>query len=208
MSNNITDIFFHIPTGNIESDISQIPEIYNKEEDLSYYQARIETKLSLRKQKIEDILLSKRNNNIINTFEPFDKNCLDLINPGYKINPYPKKDFISGDIYIKIKTYFDLKDDENLKIIISNYISFFLEQKLDNNDLQKYYMASGINFKKREKFPFTNLLFNIGINTDDKILYIYSFNFIVNFSFISNEFCKELIEQKKNKINYRKANCS
>lgn len=69
-------------------------------------------------------------------------------------------------------------------------------------------MTSGINFKKREKFPFTNLLFNIGINTDDKILYIYSFNFIVNFSFISNEFCKELIEQKKNKINYRKANCS
>ena len=35
------------------------------------------------------------------------------------------------------------------------------------------------------------------MNTEDKIIYIYCFNFILNFSFISNEFCKELIEEKK-----------
>ena len=70
-------------------------------------------------------------------------------------------------------------------------------KKLDNIELKEYYMKSGCNINNKEKFPFAKLLFDIGANTEEKKIFIYCFNFILNFSFISNEFCKELIQEKK-----------
>ena len=148
---------------------------------------RINNKLSLRKKKIEKILNSKRNINIINTFHGSE----------HEIILYSKNDFTSGDLYIKLKTYYESKDIDNIRKIIINLVTLFHEKKFDNIELKEYYMKSGCNISKKEKFPFAKLLFNIGVNTEDKIIYIFCFNFILNFSFISNEFCKELIGEKK-----------
>ena len=40
------------------------------------------------------------------------------------------------------------------------------------------------------------MIFEVGLNTDDRTIYVYSFNFIQNFSYISNEFCIEIVNSK------------
>ena len=58
---------------------------------------------------------------------------------------------------------------------------------MDNTDIKELYMKSGlnvinnnINSNKKENFPLASLLFNIGATTEDKYVYIYCFNFILN----------------------------
>ena len=204
MNNNIKDIFSLNIVQNGENYLSQIPEKNLQEKDLSYNEDRILNKLSLRKKKIENILTSKRNINIMPTFQDFNNN--DFIPSKHEIIPYTKNDFTSGDLYIQLKKAFDTKDCDNIKTIVLNLVSFFQEKKLDNIEIIELFMKSGLNVithnniaDKKEKFPFAFLLFNIGLNTEDKYVYIYCFNFILNFSFISNDFCLEII--KENKIN-------
>ena len=198
------DIFSLNMVQNGENYLSQIPEKNLQEKDLSYNEDRILNKLSLRKKKIENILTSKRNINIIPTFQDFNNN--DFIPSKHEIIPYTKNDFASGDLYIQLKKAFDSKDCDNIKTIVLNLVSFFQEKKLDNIEIIELFMKSGLNVishnniaDKKEKFPFAFLLFNIGLNTEDKYVYIYCFNFLLNFSFISNDFCLEII--KENKIN-------
>ena len=204
MNNNIKDIFSLNMVQNGENYLSQIPEKNLQEKDLSYNEDRILNKLSLRKKKIENILTSKRNINIMPTFQDFNTN--DYIPSKHEIMLYTKNDFTSGDLYIQLKKAFDSKDCDNIKTIVLNLVSFFQEKKLDNIEIVELFMKSGLNVishnnisDKKEKFPFAFLLFNIGLNTEDKYVYIYCFNFILNFSFISNDFCLEII--KENKIN-------
>ena len=204
MNNNIKDIFSFNMVQNGENYLSQIPEKNLQEKDLSYNEDRILNKLSLRKKKIENILTSKRNINIMPTFQDFNNN--DFIPSKHEIIPYTKNDFTSGDLYIQLKKAFDSKDCDNIKTIVLNLVSFFQEKKLDNIEIIELFMKSGLNVishnninDKKEKFPFAFLLFNIGLNTEDKYVYIYCFNFLLNFSFISNDFCLEII--KENKIN-------
>ena len=45
----------------------------------------------------------------------------------------------------------------------------------------------------KEKYSFAFLLFNIGIYTKNKYIYIHCFNHLLNFSFISDDFCKEIL---------------
>jgi len=204
MNNNMKDIFSLNMVQNGENYLSQIPEKNLQEKDLLYNEDRILNKLSLRKKKIENILTSKRNINIIPTFQDFNNN--DFIPSKHEIIPYTKNDFTSGDLYIQLKKAFDSKDCDNIKTIVLNLVSFFQEKKLDNIEIIELFMKSGLNVishnniaDKKEKFPFAFLLFNIGLNTEDKYVYIYCFNFLLNFSFISNDFCLEII--KENKIN-------
>ena len=207
MNNNyIEDIFSSSQIQNEEKNLYQIPEKNPQEKELSYNEDRISNKLSLRKQKIEDILSSKRNINIsINIPVLNNYNNNDFLPSKHEIIPYTKKDFLSGDLYLKLKNAFESKDFDGVKNIIFNLVSFSNEKKLDNIEIKELLMKSGLNVlsnnnsinSKKEKFPLASLLFKIGANTNDKFVYIYCYNFILNFSFISNEFCLELIEEKK-----------
>ena len=205
MNNNMkSSIFSPNMNQSRENNFFQFQSKNNQEEekDISFNEDRLLNKLSLRKQKIENILSSKRNINIINTIETFNNN--DLLPSIHEIIPYTKNDFISGDLYLQLKKAFDSKDFENIRNIVFNLVSFFNEKKMDNTEIKELYMKSGLNVinnningNKKENFPLASLLFNIGATTEDKYVYIYCFNFILNFSFISNDFCLDLINEKK-----------
>ena len=200
-NNKMKDIFSPNPPKTKQSNKANIFQISDKndENNLSFNQDRINNKLSLRKKKIEEILSSKRNINIINTFQVFNdsNDNLDFISSEHEIIPYSKNDFTTGDLYVKLKTYYESKDIDKIREVVNNLVNFFNVKKLDNIELKEYYMKSGCNINNKEKFPFAKLLFDIGANTEEKKIFIYCFNFILNFSFISNEFCKELIQEKK-----------
>ena len=205
MSEKIIDIFKIDSSQNKQANKSQNSDKNEEENTILYNQDRIQTKLSLRKKKIEEILSAKRNINIMDTFQAFNTSInSDFISSEHEIIPYSKSDFTSGDLYIKLKAYFESKDIDNIREIINNLVIFFNEKKLDSIEMKELYMKSGINVNNKEKFPFANLLFNIGVNTEDKIIYVYCFNFMLNFSFISDEFCKSLVEEKKNRFNFGK----
>ena len=200
-NNKMKDIFSANPPKTKQANKANIFQISDKndENNLSFNQDRINNKLSLRKKKIEEILSSKRNINIINTFQVFNdsNDNLDFISSEHEIIPYSKNDFTTGDLYVKLKTYYESKDIDKIREVVNNLVNFFNVKKLDNIELKEYYMKSGCNINNKEKFPFAKLLFDIGANTEEKKIFIYCFNFILNFSFISNEFCKELIQEKK-----------
>ena len=200
-NNKMKDIFSQNPPKTKQANKTNIFQISDKndENNLSFNQDRINNKLSLRKKKIEEILSSKRNINIINTFQVFNdsNDNLDFISSEHEIIPYSKNDFTTGDLYVKLKTYYESKDIDKIREVVNNLVNFFNVKKLDNIELKEYYMKSGCNINNKEKFPFAKLLFDIGANTEEKKIFIYCFNFILNFSFISNEFCKELIQEKK-----------
>ena len=200
-NNKMKDIFSLNPPKTKQANKANIFQISDKndENNLSFNQDRINNKLSLRKKKIEEILSSKRNMNIINTFQAFNdsNDNLDFISSEHEIIPYSKNDFTTGDLYVKLKTYYESKDIDKIREVVNNLVNFFNVKKLDNIELKEYYMKSGCNINNKEKFPFAKLLFDIGANTEEKKIFIYCFNFILNFSFISNEFCKELIQEKK-----------
>ena len=200
-NNKMKDIFSQNPPKTKQANKANIFQISDKndENNLSFNQDRINNKLSLRKKKIEEILSSKRNMNIINTFQAFNdsNDNLDFISSEHEIIPYSKNDFTTGDLYVKLKTYYESKDIDKIREVVNNLVNFFNVKKLDNIELKEYYMKSGCNINNKEKFPFAKLLFDIGANTEEKKIFIYCFNFILNFSFISNEFCKELIQEKK-----------
>ena len=200
-NNKMKDIFSPNPPKTKQANKANIFQISDKndENNLSFNQDRINNKLSLRKKKIEEILSSKRNINIINTFQVFNdsNDNLDFISSEHEIIPYSKNDFTTGDLYVKLKTYYESKDIDKIREVVNNLVNFFNVKKLDNIELKEYYMKSGCNINNKEKFPFAKLLFDIGANTEEKKIFIYCFNFILNFSFISNEFCKELIQEKK-----------
>ena len=157
--NKIKDIFSPYPPKANQINIVNILPIYDKndqENGLAFNNDRINNKLSLCKKKIEEILSSKRNINIINTFQAFNnnKNNLDFIGSESELISYSKNDFTSGDLYIKLKTYYESKDIDNIRKIIGNLVTFFHEKKFDNIELKEYYMKSGCNINNKEKFPF------------------------------------------------------
>ena len=174
----------------------------NQENKESLQEERILNKLSLRKKKLDEIISCKRKINIINKIQTENED--KYLHSEHKIILYTKQDFISGDLYIKLKSAYDLNDSKNIKEILDNILDFFHNKKMDNIELKEYFMKSGCNvinnsdndIIKKEKYPFASLLLNIGLNTENKIIYIYCFNFILNFSFISNEFCQEITNEK------------
>ena len=130
MNNNMkSSIFSPNMNQSRENNFFQFQSKNNQEEekDISFNEDRLLNKLSLRKQKIENILSSKRNINLINTIETFNNN--DLLPSIHEIIPYTKNDFISGDLYLQLKKAFDSKDFENVRKIVFNLVSFFNEKK-------------------------------------------------------------------------------
>ena len=182
--------------------IKKIFDDINKENKESFQEERIINKLSLRKKKIDEFISCKRNINIINKIQIENED--KYIHSEHKIILYSKQDFISGDLYIKLKSAYESKDSKNIKEILDNLLDFFHYKKIDNIELKEYFMKSGCNvinnsnngIIKKEKFPLASLLLNIGLNTKNKIIYIYCINFILNFSFVSNEFCQEITNEK------------
>ena len=174
----------------------------NQENKESLQEERILNKLSLRKKKLEEIIACKRNINIINKIQTENED--KYLHSEHKIILYTKQDFISGDLYIKLKSVYDLNDSKNIKEILDNLLDFFHNKKMDDIEFKEYFMKSGCNIInnynndkiKKEKFPFASLLLNIGLNTENKIIYIYCINFVLNFSFVSNEFCQEITTEK------------
>ena len=174
----------------------------NQENKESLQEERILNKLSLRKKKLEEIIACKRNINIINKIQTENED--KYLHSEHKIILYTKQDFISGDLYIKLKSAYDLNDSKNIKEILDNLLDFFHNKKMDDIEFKEYFMKSGCNIInnynndkiKKEKFPFASLLLNIGLNTENKIIYIYCINFVLNFSFVSNEFCQEITTEK------------
>ena len=130
MSEKIIDIFNIDSSQNKQANKSQNSDKNEEENDLLYNQDRIQTKLSLRKKKIDEILSSKRNINIMDTFQAFNTSInSDYISSEHEIIPYSKSDFTSGDLYIKLKAYFESKDIDNIREIINNLVIFFNEKK-------------------------------------------------------------------------------
>ena len=124
MNNNMkSSIFSPNMNQSRENNFFQFQTKNNQEEekDISFNEDRLLNKLSLRKQKIENILSSKRNINLINTIETFNNN--DLLPSIHEIIPYTKNDFISGDLYLQLKKAFDSKDFENIRNIVFNLVS-------------------------------------------------------------------------------------
>lgn len=185
---------------------------FNKEEeetDKTFQEQRNLYKLSLRKKKIEEIISAKRCSNMIPSFkslnENLNNNIDDYLSVEHEIIKYTKNDFLSGDIFTKLKSAYESKDEKEIKEIIKNISNFFNKKNLDNIELRDLIMNSGNNVgNKKEKFAFGVLLLNIGLFTKDKFTYIYCFNFILNLSFISDEFCKEITTEKNINLIFEK----
>lgn len=184
-NNNVFSIF----SQNI-SNIKQEKENDMKEHS-SNNEERILTKLSLRKKKISEKISSKRFMNISSTLQSLN------ITKNLKNISYTKENFTSGEIYTELLIAYNSKNEEKIKEIIVNIISYFADVKINNLEFTEILLNSGINNKENSdtKFPLATLILNIGINTKDKSIYIYCFNFVLNFSFISNEFCREITNE-------------
>ena len=167
-----------------------------KEEE-TLKEERLENKLSLRKKKIQEILSIKRgikskNNSIIFRTE----NSKEI--------SYSKNDFLSGKVYDTLKNAFYTKNNYELKNILIGLCSFINNKNINSVEIinllsktnSSYNNRNNVNNINNIKLPLVKLVLEIGINTNEKIIYIYSFNFLLTISYISNEFCKEILTEK------------
>lgn len=163
---------------------------------------RLLNKLSLRKKKLHEILYNKRGinaNNSIILFTTGDSNKIS----------YTKNDFLTGKIYDCLKVAFYSKSKQDLKNILYVLCKFFQDKNNNKTEIINILSKtdSSYNIKnsiKSNYFPLAKLILEIGLNTDDKIIYIYSFNFLLHISYLSNDFCKDLATEKIIKEIYNK----
>ncbi len=153
---------------------------------------RILYKLTLRKQKIQQTINGKRNLKSKNHFIKIKDE--DIIK-------FEKKDFLSGKVYDDLENAIKSKDGYQQLSIILGLVHFLQDQKLDNLEYNNLLLKadSSYNIKnnnRNELFPLSNLVLRLGLETDNKIIFIYCFNFILNFSFISHEYCKHITQKK------------
>lgn len=168
--------------------------------ETNYNDERISYKLTLRKQKIKETIYNKRGaNSQSNYFDfQFDEIKNDLCN---------EKDILSGKFYNDLKKAYNTNNILELKNLLNSFSFFVNSQQMDilkMKELLDIADSSNNNKNKIEKrtfSPLCSLIFEIGINTEDKIIYLFSFKIILNFSYVSNDFCIEIINQKMiNKI--------
>jgi hypothetical protein len=190
-SNNINSIDYK---GNLSSNI-----IKDDKNDSSYNENRISFKLSLRKQKIQELIFNKRGHNSLNQ-------VLNIADDDIKIK---ENDILSGIYYDYLENAYKTNDNVALCKLLNSFAIFLDEIPKANEDIKIILMKANsskinkINEKdnKDTNFPLSYLIFQISINANDKIVYIYSMGLILNFTFISNEFCKEISnEEMLNKI--------
>ena len=170
----------------------RLPNFENDEE--TFKEERLINKLSLRKKKIQEILFNKRG--IISKNNPI------IFNKGNsKEISYTKNDFLTGKIYDNLKNAFYNKNNSELKNILIYLCSFLNEKNITIDEIINILLKSDssyniINNIKNINFSLVKLVLEIGINTNDKIIYIYCFNFLLSVTYISNDFCKEICTEK------------
>ena len=170
------------------------PNGFNNSENIeeNVNEDRILYKLTLRKQKIQQTINGKRNLKSKNNFIKIKDE--DIIK-------FEKKDFLSGKVYDDLESAIKSKDGYLQLSIILGLVHFLQDQKLDNLEYNNLLLKadSSYNIKNNssnELFPLSNLVLRLGLETDNKIIFIYCFNFILNFSFISHEYCKHITQKK------------
>ena len=199
-TNNKMDLFspYFQSNGNFKNNYSFEININEKQETKeNFNEERNLNKLSLRKKKINDFIHTKRcsDMNILNTIKNISNETYGTTE--HIIFEYEKKDFFTGDIYIKLKKAFESKNDEMIKEILTNINSFYNDKKMDQITSSEIILKCGTNLTNpeitnKQKFPMASLLFNIGLSTENKLIYVYCFNLLLNFSFSSNEFCQAI----------------
>ena len=178
------------------SDIREIKNdkfsISEAEEEKSLKEDRILHKLTLRKQKMKEILFNKRG--VKSSFDIFN-------NENYNNVLYIKENFLSGKIYDDLKKEYNANNINEIKKILYGLALFLKDKKNSKSDLINILTKADSSYNiqhniKYNYFPLASLVLEIGINTNDKIIYIYCFNLVLNFSFISNDFSKEITNEK------------
>ena len=135
--NDGKDMINIFPKNNIQKEkliLTKQIEKNEKEKDKSFNEQRIQNKLSLRKKKIEDIISSKRACNLIDDI--YGKTQHTIIS-------YTKNDFISGDIYKKLKEAYESNDTKNLIDILYNIAQFFNSKTMEKTQIEELFMKSG-----------------------------------------------------------------
>jgi hypothetical protein len=148
----------------------------------------------LRKQKIQELIFNKRGHNSLNQ-------VLNIADDDIKIK---ENDILSGIYYDYLENAYKTNDNVALCKLLNSFAIFLDEIPKANDDIKIILMKanSSKNNKINEKdnkdtnFPLSYLIFQISINANDKIVYIYSMGLILNFTFISNEFCKEISNEE------------
>ncbi len=138
MSNKFVDIFSSDISSNEsnekQSDFFPSENTYQEKEETqkSFNEQRYINKLSLRKKKINDIIYSKRLSemNMVNTIKIFSNEIYG--NTEHEIIEFDKKDFFSGDIYIKLKNAYESKNEQGILEILNDISSFVKDKKIDN----------------------------------------------------------------------------
>ena len=162
----------------------QIQKIFNEQRNLN--------KLSLRKKKLNDILFFKRNNDTYNI------NAINSISNDINNNKYINNNFVYFDLYFNLKNSFDSKNEHNILNILNSFSTFIKRNNITEKEFEESLLKFDYNINNneillKEKYSFAFLLFNIGIYTKNKYIYIHCFTHLLNFSFISDDFCKEIL---------------
>lgn len=175
------------------NDIFQLnnrPNKQNEEESLKDH--ALSYKLTLRKQKIQKTLYLKRNIE----FKKLQNNYYEELE---KIE-YTQDDFFNEKIYNDLKDSYLKKDEKKIRNIIYSITLLLNDIKLDIIFFNKMFLKDNSSLNKEgDSINKENLLFlilEIGFNTQEKAIFNFCCNLILNFSYISDDFCKQIITEK------------
>ena len=175
------------------NDIFQLnnrPNKQNEEESLKDH--ALSYKLTLRKQKIQKTLYLKRNIE----FKKLQNNYYEELE---KIE-YTQDDFFNEKIYNDLKDSYLKKDEKKIRNIIYSMTLLLNDIKLDIIFFNEMFLKDNSSLNKegdsinKENLPF--LILEIGFNTQEKAIFNFCCNLILNFSYISDDFCKQIITEK------------
>ena len=186
--NDCNPIIFHLNIDNKNKNKTNSKDEYNE----NYNDSRISFQLSLRKQKIKESIYKRREFNLLT--EDFNLGN----NTNFSIND---EDILTGKLYDDLENSYNLKNELSLKNII-NGLGCFLKEKINKNiNINEFILKADSSYHiknniKNEYFPLGSLLLKIGINTNDKLIFILCFNYLLYFTCNLDDFCKEIINEK------------
>ena len=181
-----------------------MPKYKNNIKEENINEERISFKLSLRKKKIRE-KLNKSRNNFYFIQEDFKDNNIQTNNQDFEFNNIKKylcsdEYILSGKLYDDLNNSSENKNELTLRNILNGFGCFLNEKAKKKIDIKNILLNvdSSYNIKNNIKnvyFPLGHLLLKIGIETNDRIIYIYCFNFLLYFS-SDDRFCKEIANEK------------
>ena len=150
----------------------------------------LNNKLTLRKKKINKIFQAKREPVIA---QIVNSELQNTIPEKLKIN---RNDLCSGKIYEDLENAIIWKQEENQIEIIKQLTAFFKEESIQTMSMIDALIKSGPSVKNpNEKyfyFPIGNLFVKIIKNTNCDILFLLCVNLLLNFSYVSDDFCESM----------------